>query len=220
MGAELRAVRRRIRSVRSTMKITRAMELIAASQIRRAQARVKESRPYAELITRAIGDLTGQSESIEHPLLEVRERPEAAAVMVVTSDRGLAGAYNANVLRRTEELLAALREDRKEPKLYVAGKKAQSYFRFRERPVEKTWSGFSERPSYDAAKDIADTLIQAFLDREVDEIFGVYTDFVSALTQRAEARRFIPLVVEEVEVGRSEERRVGKECRSRWSPYH
>src|SRR6266581_4117290 len=141
MGAELRAVRRRIRSVRSTMKITRAMELIAASQIRRAQARVKESRPYAELITRAIGDLTGQSESIEHPLLEVRERP-----------------------------------------------------------VEKTWSGFSERPSYDAAKDIADTLIQAFLDREVDEIFGVYTDFVSALTQRAEARRFIPLVVEEVEV--------------------
>src|SRR6266516_3218275 len=123
MGAELRAVRRRIRSVRSTMKIT-----------------------------------------------------------------------------RTEELLAALREEGKEPKLYVAGKKAQSYFRFRERPVEKAWSGFSERPSYDDAKDIADTMIRAFLSREVDEIFGVYTDFVSALTQRAEARRFIPLVVEEVEV--------------------
>jgi F-type H+-transporting ATPase subunit gamma len=200
MGAELRAVRRRIRSVRSTMKITRAMELIAASQIRRAQARVRESRPYAELITRAIGDLTGQSESVEHPLLEVRQQAEAAAVLVVTSDRGLAGAYNANVLRRTEELLAALRDEGKEPKLYVAGKKGLSYFRFRERPVEKSWSGLSERPSYDHAKDMADTMIDAFLSREVDEIFAVYTDFVSALTQRAEARQFIPLVVEEVQV--------------------
>jgi F-type H+-transporting ATPase subunit gamma len=200
MGAELRAVRRRIRSVRSTMKITRAMELIAASQIRRAQSRVRESRPYAELITRAIGDLTGQSENVEHPLLEVRENPQAAAVLVVTSDRGLAGAYNANVLRRTEELIASLRDEGSDPKLYVAGKKGLSYFRFRERTVEQSWSGFSERPSYDHAKEIADTMIDAFLSREVDEIFGVYTDFVSALTQRAEARRFIPLVVEEVEV--------------------
>src|SRR6266516_2981285 len=145
MGAELRAVRRRIRSVRSTMKITRAMELIAASQIRRAQARVRESRPYAELITRAIGDLTGQSESIEHPLLEVRPEPKAAAVLVVTSDRGLAGAYNANVLRRTEELLAALREEGKEPKLYVAGKQGLAYYKFRERKLEAQWQGFSER---------------------------------------------------------------------------
>src|SRR5881396_1764875 len=128
MGAQLRAVRRRIRSVQSTMKITRAMELIAASQIRRAQQRVQQARPYAERITRAIGDITGQADNLDHPLLEVRAEPKAAAVFVVTSDRGLAGAYNANVLRRTEELLAALRDEGKKPKLYVAGKKGLSYF--------------------------------------------------------------------------------------------
>ncbi len=200
MGAQLRAIRRRIRSVQSTKKITSAMELIAASQIRRAQARVQEARPYADLITRAIGDLTGQSETLEHSLLEVRENPQAAAVIVVTSDRGLAGAYNANVLRRTEELIAALRDEGKEPKLYVTGKKGLSYFRFRERPVERSWSGFAERPGYDDAKEIADTVIDAFLSREVDEIYGVYMDFVSPLIQRPEARQFIPLVVEEVEI--------------------
>lgn len=182
------------------MKITRAMELIAASQIRRAQDRVQRARPYAEQITRAIGDITGQAEGLEHPLLERRENPRSAAVLVVTSDRGLAGAYSANVLRRTEELLEALREEGKEPRLYVAGKKGLAYYRFRDRPVVGSWQGFSERPSYDNAKEIADTLIEAFLSREVDEIFGVYTDFVSALVQRADARRFIPMVVEDVEV--------------------
>jgi F-type H+-transporting ATPase subunit gamma len=198
VGAKLRAVRRRIRGVQSTMKITRAMELIAASQIRRAQQRVEDARPYAEQITRAIQDIASQTD-IEHPLLEGRPEPKAAAVLVVTSDRGLAGAYSANALRMTEELIQKLRSENKEPKLYVSGRKGASYFRFRQRPVEKTWQGFSERPSYDHAKEIADTMIQSFLDREVDEIHGVYTHFVSGLTQRPEARRFVPLVVEEVE---------------------
>jgi F-type H+-transporting ATPase subunit gamma len=200
MGAQLRAIRRRIRSVQSTMKITRAMELIAASQIRRAQQRVQQARPYAELITRAIGDLTGQAQDLEHSLLEERREPKGAAVFVVTSDRGLAGAYNANVLRRGEELLQALRDEGKEPKLYVTGRKGQAYYRFRDRKVERQWQGFSDRPSYDHAKEIGDTIIDAFVSREVDEIFGVYSDYVSALTQRAEARRFLPLVVEEVEI--------------------
>ena len=200
MGAQLRAIRRRIRSVQSTMKITRAMELIAASQIRRAQQRVQQARPYAELITRAIGDLTGQAQDLEHPLLEERPEPKGAAVFVVTSDRGLAGAYNASVLRRGEELFQALREEGTEPKLYVTGRKGQAYYRFRDRKVERQWQGFSDRPTYDHAKEIADSLIEAFLSHEVDEIFGVYTDYVSALTQRAEARRFLPLVVEEVEI--------------------
>ncbi len=200
MGAQLRAIRRRIRSVQSTMKITRAMELIAASQIRRAQQRVQQARPYAELITRAIGDLTGQAQDLEHPLLEERPEPKGAAVFVVTSDRGLAGAYNANVLRRGEELLQALRDEGKKPSLYVTGRKGQGYYRFRGRKVEQQWQGFSDRPSYDHAKEIGDTIIDAFVSREVDEIFGVYTDYVSALTQRAEARRFLPLVVEEVEI--------------------
>jgi F-type H+-transporting ATPase subunit gamma len=200
MGAQLRAVRRRIRSVQSTMKITRAMELIAASQIRRAQQRVQQARPYADSITRAIGDLTGQAENLDHPLLEPRQEPKAAAVFVVTSDRGLAGAYNANVLRRGEELFQALRDEGTEPRLYVTGRKGLAFYRFRERKIERSWQGFSERPTYDHAKEIADILIEAFVNREVDAIFGVETDFVSALTQRPEARRFLPLVVEEVEI--------------------
>jgi F-type H+-transporting ATPase subunit gamma len=199
LGAQLRAIRRQIRSVQSTKKITRAMELIAASQIRRAQERVQQARPYAEQITRAIGDVTGQADNLEHPLLEERKDPKGAAVFVVTSDRGLAGAYSANVLRRTEELIQALREEGKEPKLYAVGRKAVGYYRFRERKVERSWQGISERPTYDDAKEIAGTLIEAFVNREVDEIFGVFTDYVSALTQRAEARRFLPLVVEDVE---------------------
>ncbi len=200
MGAQLRAIRRQIRSVQSTKKITRAMELIAASQIRRAQERVQRARPYAAAITRALGDVTGQADNLEHSLLEERDETNAAAVFVVTSDRGLAGAYSANVLRRTEELIQALREDGTEPKLYAVGRKAVGYYRFRERKVEKSWQGISERPSYDDAKEIAGALIQAFVDHEVDEIFGVFTDYVSALTQRAEARRFLPLVVEDTEI--------------------
>jgi F-type H+-transporting ATPase subunit gamma len=175
------------------------MELIAASQIRRAQQRVEQARAYAEQITQAVQDVTSQADTLEHPLLERREERRAAAVFVASSDRGLAGAYNANVLRTTEELLQTLRHEGKEPKLYVTGRKAQSYFRYRRRPVEKVWTGFSERPSYDEAKDIADMMIEAFANREVDEIHGVFTQFVSGLTQRAVAHRFVPLVVEEVE---------------------
>src|SRR5207247_58669 len=108
-------------------------------------------------------------------LLERREDRKAAGVFVVSSDRGLAGAYNANVLRTTEELLQTLRHEGKEPKLYVTGRKAQSYFRFRKRKVEQVWTGFSERPSYDDAKEIADTMITAFVEHKIDEIHGVYT---------------------------------------------
>jgi F-type H+-transporting ATPase subunit gamma len=200
VGAQLRAIRRQIRSVQATKKITRAMELIAASQIRRAQERVQQARPYSAAITRALGDVTGQADNLEHPLLEERDETNAAAVFVVTSDRGLAGAYSANVLRRTEELIQALREDGTEPKIYAVGRKATGYYRFRERKVERSWQGISERPSYDDAKDIAGALIDAFVNHEVDEIFGVFTDYVSALTQRAEARRFLPLMVEDTEV--------------------
>jgi len=131
--------------------------------------------------------------------VEERADPGPVAVLVVTSDRGMAGAYSANVLRMTEELLARLRQEGKDPKLYVIGRKGVAYYRFRERPMEKTWTGFSEQPDYDHAKDVADTLIQAFVHHEVDEIHAVYTDFVTMLTQRAEARRLLPLVIEEVE---------------------
>jgi F-type H+-transporting ATPase subunit gamma len=197
MGAKLRETRRRIRSIESTKRITKAMELIAASRILRAQQMVKQSRPYAELITQVIQNVASQIDEVAHPMLEQRSAPEAAAIVVVTSDRGLAGAYNANVLRTTEELVAKVRGAGLEPKLFVTGRKGISYFRFRERPVEASWRGFSETPSYDDAKSVADAVIEAFTSGAVDEIHLAYTEFASALTQRPLARRLVPMVVEE-----------------------
>jgi F-type H+-transporting ATPase subunit gamma len=199
MGAKLRETRRRIRSVQSTMKITRAMELIATSRIMRAQARVEASRPYAERLTAAIADVASVTSNLGNPLLEAREHPSSAAVFVVTSDRGLAGAYNANVLRRTEELLALLRKEGKEPHLFVSGRKGVSYFRFRERPVEQSWTGFSETPAYDQAKEIADAMIERFSGADVDEIHAVYTSFESIGRQVAVAKRFVPMAMDVVE---------------------
>jgi len=199
MGAKLRETRRRIRSVQSTMKITRAMELIATSRIMRAQARVEASRPYAERLTAAIADVASVTSNLGNPLLEAREQPSTAAVFVVTSDRGLAGAYNANVLRRTEELLALLRKEGKESHLFVSGRKGVSYFRFRERPVDQSWTGISETPAYDQAKEIADAMIERFSNGDVDEIHAVYTSFESIGRQVAVARRFVPMAMDVVE---------------------
>jgi F-type H+-transporting ATPase subunit gamma len=201
MPAQLRVVRRRIRSVQSTMKITRAMELISASRLARAQERVAQARPYTDEITAALESVVSTEATVSHPLLEQRAESRAAAVLVITSDRGLAGPYNANVLRTAEELQARLREDGVEPKLYVTGRKGLGYYRFRRRPIDQSWTGFSDRPSYEDARAVVDALVEACLDHRVDQIHAVFTDFVSAGTQRAVARRFVPLVIEEVEEG-------------------
>jgi F-type H+-transporting ATPase subunit gamma len=201
MPAQLRVVRRRIRSVQSTMKITRAMELISASRVARAQQRVQQARPYTEEITAALESVVSTEVLLDHPLLEEREESRAAAVLVVTSDRGLAGPYNANVLRTAGELQQNLREDGIEPKLYVTGRKGVAYYRFRQREIEESWTGFSHAPSYDDAREVVRVLVDAFIHQQVDQIHAVFTDFVSAGTQRAVARRFVPLVIEEVEEG-------------------
>jgi F-type H+-transporting ATPase subunit gamma len=198
MGAKLRLVRRRIRSVQSTMKITRAMELIAASRIVRAQQRVHEARPYAELLTRAMEDVARQTGSLVHPLLEERPRPTGAGILVVTSDRGLAGSYNANVLKKVEQALARLRDRGLDPVLYVVGKKGISYFRFRGIGMEASWSGFSEVPRYDAAEEIGMRAIEDFGSGRIDEFHVAYTDFRSAFTFRAATQRFLPIAAEEV----------------------
>jgi F-type H+-transporting ATPase subunit gamma len=198
MGARLRQIRRRIRSVQSTMKITRAMEQIALSRIARAQRRVEQIRAYAVRLTEAMEDVARQTGALVHPLLEERTDPKRAAVFVMTSDRGLAGAYNANVLRRAERVIGRLRGGGIEPVLYVAGRKGQGYFRFRQVSIEKGWSGFSEVPGYENAEEIAETLIEAFLERKVDQIHAVYTDFRSAFTLRPVDRRFVPIAPEEV----------------------
>ncbi len=202
MAGQLRVYRRRIKSVQSTKKITRAMELIAASRIAKAQQRVRTSKPYAEEITRVITAVASQT-AVDHPLTTEKENPSRAAVLVVTSDRGLAGAYNANALRTAEGLFSLLRTEGKEPVVYAVGRKAVAYFRFRGRPVAQTFTGFSEQPDYESAKAAADALIEAFVtDTDaggVDEIHLVYTEFASALTQRAAARRILPMVIEETD---------------------
>ena len=197
MAGQLRAIRRRIRSVQSTMKITRAMELISTSRVARAQQRVDQSRPYTSEITHALTSVANTEVTVSHPLLEPRAEVQAAGVLVITSDRGLAGPYNANVLRTAAELMARLQADGVEPRLYVTGRKGVAYYRFRRRELAADWTGMADRPDYDDAKQVADAMLEAFLDHEVDELHMVFTDYVSAATQRAVAQRIIPLVVEE-----------------------
>src|SRR5215216_3357447 len=189
MPAQLRVVRRRIRTVQSTQKITRAFELISASRVVRAQQRVEASRPYTNEITHSLTSVANTEVTVSHPLLEPRAEVKAAGVLVITSDRGLAGPYNANVLRTAAELMARLQADGVEPRLYVTGRKGVGYYRFRRRELTESWSGVADRPDYDDAKQVADTMLQAYLDREVDELHMVYTDYVSAATQRTAARR-------------------------------
>ena len=198
MGAKLRVVRRRIRSVQSTKKITRAMELIASSRIVKAQTRVEASRPYAEQLTKAMEDVASRSSSIDHPLLEQREHATKIGVLVITSDRGLAGAYNANVLKIAEQHLREIRAGGKEPVLYVVGKKGVGYFRFRGVPMQDSWQGFSEVPPYEKAEVVGRQLIKDFADETIDELHCAYTDFRSAFTLRATSKRFLPIAPEEV----------------------
>lgn len=180
------------------MKITRAMELIAASRILKAQQRVEASRPYAELLTKAMEDVARQTGGLSHPLLEERPEPRRAGVLVMTSDRGLAGAYNANVLKRAEDVMGLLRGRRIEPVLYISGRKGLGYFRFKGFAIEQSWVGHSEVPTYEAAERIGATLIEAFAAHEIDEVHAAYTDFRSAFTTKAIDRRFLPLRPEEV----------------------
>jgi F-type H+-transporting ATPase subunit gamma len=196
MPAQLRVVRRRIRSVQSTMKITNAQELIAASRLVRAQQRVEQSRPYTRQLTTALSEIATTEGRLDHPLLERRPEVRAAAVVVMTSDRGFAGPHNANILRTAEELVARLRSDGVEPRMYVVGRKGVAYYRFRQRDLERTWTGVSDQPRYDNAREIAETVLNAFLENEIDEIHMVFADFVSAMVQRPAALRVIPLVVE------------------------
>jgi len=200
MGAQQRVFRRRISAVKSTKKITKAMELIAASRIVKAQQRVAESTPYADAITETV-TIVASSSSTEHVLTTERESPGRVAVLVITSDRGLAGAYSSSALRAAEQLTVRLRGEGMEPVPYVVGRKGVAYFRFRNREMVESWTGFSEQPKYENAKEIADTLIEAFLagsdEGGIDEIHLVFTEFVNSVTQRPKAVRLLPLVVEE-----------------------
>lgn len=210
MAATLRELRGRIKSASAIKKITKAQELIATSRISKAQARVEAARPYSVEITNMLTDLASES-ALDHPLLVEHPNPKRAAVLVVTSDRGLCGAYNANVLRKAEELMALLRQEGKTPVLYVVGRKALGYFTFRNWNVVGSWIGFTEKPTYEKAQEIADALLEAFMGSidgddtgsgldgsDTHELHIVYTEFRTMLYQVAEAHRIAPMVVEYV----------------------
>ena len=201
MAAQLRQVRRRIASVQSIGKITRAQELIASSRIVRAQQQMREAEPYSRELTRAVEAVISRSTTINHPFTEEPENPSRAAVLILTSDQGFAGAYNANVLRESARLRQLLRDRGLEPVLYVAGRKGVSWHRFRELDLADSWSGFSAAPRYRNAQQIATRLLEAFNaeDGGVDEIHLVSTEFVSMLTQRPAARRLLPLEIEDTD---------------------
>ncbi len=196
-GGQERALRRRIRSIESTKKITRAMELIAASRIIRAQQRVEASRPYARYLTDVLHNLAAAGGNISaNPLLQSPNDELPVGFIVVAADRGLAGGYNANVLRAAERAIEDERRAGRDYRLIVSGRKAENYFRFKHYRLDATFHGFSEQPSYEDARAIAREVLTRFEAEEVGRVDLVYTQFLSVGSQRVVNRRFIPVPVE------------------------
>lgn len=201
MGAQIRELRQRIRSVESIKKITRAQELIATSRISRAQQYAEAARPYSQALVRAM-EAAAERARLDNPLLEGVEQPRRSAILVVSSDGGFAGAYSANVIRQSEALAGLLREQGQETVPYVVGRKGVSWFSFRGRELGGQYVGFTGRPTYADARGIADDLLEAINtptdEGGVDEIHIVSTHFVNMVTQQVRARRLFPIMVEDV----------------------
>ncbi|WP_329381522.1 F0F1 ATP synthase subunit gamma [Streptomyces sp. NBC_01716] len=200
MGAQLRVYKRRIKSVTATKKITKAMEMIAASRIVKAQRRVTASTPYATELTRAVTAVATGSNT-KHPLTTEVEAPVRAAVLLITSDRGLAGGYSSNAIKAAERLTERLRSEGKEVDTYIVGRKGVAYYGFRERTITDSWTGFTDSPTYADAKDVAGPLIEAVqrdtADGGVDELHIVFTEFISMLTQTPVESRLLPLSLDD-----------------------
>jgi len=200
MGAQLRVYRQRIKAAQTTKKITRAMELISASRIAKAQARVTASGPYSRAVTRAVSAVATYS-NVDHILTTEPEKVTRAAVVLFTSDRGLAGAFSTNIIRESGELVARLQGEGKEVVYYIVGRKAAAYFAFRRRAAEKAWTGGTDQPVFETAQEIGQTLVAKFEQPEeeggVNEIHIVYNRFVNSVTQVPEVVRLLPLEVVE-----------------------
>ena len=192
-GGKERALRRQIKSVQSTKKITKAMELIAASRIVKAQQRVAAARPYSERITEVIRNLAAAGAGGGSPLLTEREDARKMAYVVIAADRGLCGAYNSSVIRAAERSMLRHRAEGTQTRLVTVGKKAQSYFRFRGWDIDQAYLGMSDTPTYEDARAIADFVVSRFEAGEYDLVELAYTQFLSAATQRVAVRRFVPL---------------------------
>ena len=195
-GGQERILRRRIRSIQSTKKITRAMELIAASRIVRAQARVQAAVPYSEMITQVVRDLAAANASTDSPLLTPRPEIRKVAHIVLTADRGLCGGYNSSVIRAAEGSMREHAAQRRDYALIVVGRKAESYFRFRNYRIDAAFTGFSDQPSYEDARTVARAVEQPFLDGEYDLVEVIYTRFVSVGSQEVLVRPLMPLEAE------------------------
>lgn len=192
-GGTERVLRRRIRTVQATQKITRAFELIATSQIVRAQSRISGAAPYLDGIARVLAEAAKDAGSNAGRVVGVPESPSRVLVLAIVADRGLCGAYNANVLRRTERLLRSSTDGSTQYRLVTVGRKAQSFFRFRGLEVEQSFTGFSDRPSFSDAKRVAEVITPPFLEEEVDQVIVVSTRFISAGKQAVETRQLLPL---------------------------
>ncbi|MFB7777820.1 F0F1 ATP synthase subunit gamma [Streptomyces bauhiniae] len=201
MGAQLRVYKRRIRSVTATKKITKAMEMIAASRVVKAQRKVTASKPYADELTRAVKSVATGSNT-KHPLTTEAENPTRAAVLLLTSDRGLAGAFNSNAIKAGEQLTARLEREGKQVETFIVGRRGVAHYNFRERKITESWTGFTDEPTYGDAKKVAAPLIEAVetpdADGGADELYIVFTEFVSMMTQTAVAERLLPLRLDEV----------------------
>jgi F-type H+-transporting ATPase subunit gamma len=208
MAAQVRVLRQRVKSVKSTQKITKAQEMIATSRIAKAQAKVAASAPYSRQITDVLTALASAS-TLDHPLLNERESPKRAGILLITADRGLCGGYNSAAIKAAEELAALLRSQGKETVMYVIGRKGLGYYNFRNRPVAQAWTGFSERPTYADAERATEAILPSFIvgstgateegTAGIDEIHLVSTHFVSMITQRPQARRMAPMEIEYVD---------------------
>lgn len=199
-SAEVRQIRRRIKSVQSTMKITRAMELIATSRIAKARVRVAQSQPYTDKMNEVIRNLGAGSGGASHPLLERRD-VVVAGIVVVSSDRGLAGGYNSNVIRMAEHRIHDLQADGKQVRLFTVGEKAKAYFAYRNFDIEHSWLGVTDTPGYGDARMIGNSLLEAYESEAVDSVEVFTTRYVSALTQRAERWPLLPIEPPEATAG-------------------
>jgi F-type H+-transporting ATPase subunit gamma len=204
-GGQERVLRRRIKSVQSTKKITKAMELIAASRILKAQQAVAAARPYSEAITRVITNLGAGGAGSSSPLLMAHEEDRVVAFVVVAGDRGLCGGYNANVIRAAEATIRRTLAEGKQYRLVCVGKKVESYFRFRKYDITAAINGTSDRPTYEDARQVAATVLVPFEEGEVDRVELIYTQFLSAGSQKVVQRRFMPLEADLVAGGQEPE---------------
>jgi F-type H+-transporting ATPase subunit gamma len=191
--ASVQELKRRVRSITNTRKLTRAMELVASARLRRAQMRIEAMRPYADRMMELMAGTARAAGSVRLPLLQRRDSVQTVAIVPITGDRGLAGAFNAQVLRRSFALMREAQAEGQEVRFYSSGRKAQSTLRFRRLPVGQAWTGFSDKPAYADAQAIAHALAEAYVNGEVDRVVVVYNAFVSALVQRVTVTEVLPI---------------------------